>query len=135
MEPASPPTGSKNGPVWDYQLYIANWFGMVLCDNQSYPEGRSTCRPDSDSNIQMPFGANHAGAAFLEMQFYPPGWPPFVSQISCDMTHWCASLHINSLQASYGPDGQATTDKQAFARLWNPLARRYGLRTYQSAQL
>jgi hypothetical protein len=74
---------------------------MVLCDTESYPEGSSTCTPDSDTNIQDPFGPDHAGAAFLEVQFYPPGWPPFINQFSCDMTHWCVSLHINSLQASF----------------------------------
>lgn len=40
-----------------------------------------------------------------------------------------------NLKASYGPDGQATTDKQAFTRLWNPLARQYGLQTYQVGDL
>ncbi|OLE35067.1 MAG: hypothetical protein AUG45_02540 [Ktedonobacter sp. 13_1_20CM_3_54_15] len=36
------------------------------------------------------------------MQFYPPGFSPFISQISCDKTHWCASLHINSLECTLG---------------------------------
>jgi hypothetical protein len=39
------------------------------------------------------------------------------------------------LRASYAPDGQATADKRAFASLWNPVARRYGLTTYQWNQL
>jgi hypothetical protein len=34
----------------------------------------------------------------MEMQFYPPGFSPFITQISCDLKHWCASLHINSLE-------------------------------------
>jgi hypothetical protein len=45
--------------------------------------------------VNNPFAA---GSAFLEMQFYPPGNPPFITQISCDLVHWCASLHINSLE-------------------------------------
>jgi hypothetical protein len=40
-----------------------------------------------------------------------------------------------NLKASYGPDGQATADKQAFTRLWNPLARQYALKTYQVGDL
>jgi hypothetical protein len=36
------------------------------------------------------------------MQFYPPGFSPFITQISCDLTHWCASLHINSLECTLG---------------------------------
>jgi len=40
-----------------------------------------------------------------------------------------------NLKASYGPDGKATADKQAFTRLWNPLARQYDLKTYQVGDL
>jgi hypothetical protein len=39
------------------------------------------------------------------------------------------------LRASYIPDGQATAGKHAFARLWDPIARRYGLTTYRWNQL
>ena len=28
----------------------------------------------------------------MEMRFYPPGMAPFADSISCDNTHWCASL-------------------------------------------
>src|SRR5579885_201791 len=70
---------------------IAFWFSMALCDPNSYPQG--ACTPDSDQN-----NPNDAGSAFLEMQFYPPGNAPFITNISCDTTHWCASLHINSLE-------------------------------------
>jgi hypothetical protein len=38
------------------------------------------------------------------------------------------------LRASFGPEAQASADKQAFARLWNPIARQYGLTTYQRNQ-
>jgi hypothetical protein len=64
------------------------WFSMALCDPNSFPNG--PCIPDSDQN-----NPSRAGSAFLEMQFYPPGEAPL---ISCDLTHWCASLHINSLE-------------------------------------
>ncbi len=33
-------------------------------------------------------------------------------------------------QAAIGPDGQATTYKQTFVGLWNPIATQYGLPTY-----
>ena len=39
------------------------------------------------------------------------------------------------LRASYVPEAQATVGKQAFASLWNPVARQYGLTTYQRNQL
>jgi hypothetical protein len=38
-------------------------------------------------------------------------------------------------QAAIGPDGQATTYKQAFVALWNPIAMQYGLPTYVWSQL
>jgi hypothetical protein len=67
------------------------------------------------------------------------------AQVDTDLAQWAATAASHgchkgnskdhSLQASYGPDGQATAGKQAFARLWNPLAKRYGLRTYQWEQL
>jgi hypothetical protein len=75
-----------------FQNFIAFWFSMALCDpNSGFVRG--PCIPNSDEN-----NPNTAGSAFLEMQFYPPGNPPFITQISCDLTHWCASLHINSVE-------------------------------------
>jgi hypothetical protein len=75
-----------------FQNFIAFWFSMALCDpNSGFVRG--PCIPNSDEN-----NPNTTGSAFLEMQFYPPGNPPFITQISCDLTHWCASLHINSLE-------------------------------------
>jgi hypothetical protein len=102
VDPHTNPAPSFNGPTWDFQLAVARWFGMTMCDNQSYPEGTKVCHPNSDNNIQVPPRPDHAGAAFLELQFYPPGHPPFISSISCDRTHWCAALTIDSLEAEYG---------------------------------
>ncbi len=79
-----------------FQNQIAFWFSMALCDPNSFPNG--ACIPDSDQNNPNGNAAGAAGSAFLEMQFYPPGEAPFISNISCDLTHWCASLHINSLE-------------------------------------
>ena len=79
------------GATQTLENYIAFWLSLALCDPGSFPQG--ACIPDSDAN-----NPSQAGSAFLEMQFYPPGNPPFISNISCDKTHWCASLHINSLE-------------------------------------
>ncbi|MEO6891642.1 MAG: hypothetical protein ABI456_18810 [Ktedonobacteraceae bacterium] len=76
-----------------FENQVAFWFSMALCDPGSFPQG--ACIPNSDKN--NPYVA---GSAFLEMQFYPPGFSPFISQVSCDLTHWCASLHINSLECT-----------------------------------
>jgi hypothetical protein len=101
VDPPGAPSTSFDGPVADFQLRVAPWFGMTLCDNESYPEGNPECTT-TDDNIQVPPQPDHAGAAFLELQLYPPGYPPFVKKISCDFTHWCAAVAIFSLQAEYG---------------------------------
>ena len=37
---------------WNFQLHVAFWVGMALCDNQSAPEyTHAPCKPDSDENI------------------------------------------------------------------------------------
>jgi len=66
------------------------------------------------------------------------------AQVDTDLAKWAtaAASHCRkgnqndpNLKASYGPDGQATAGKQAFAQLWNPLAKKYALPTYQWEQL
>ena len=67
------------------------------------------------------------------------------AQVDTDLARWAddtiaRGCHHNSrpdagLRASYVPESQATEGKHAFASLWNPLARRYGLTTYQPNQL
>jgi hypothetical protein len=93
--PKDPPPNVVPGRSWSFQLTPAFWFGMAMCDTQSYPEQVSTCTPDSDSNIVPP--AHHAGAAFTELQFYPPGWVKQFNSQSCDPRNWCAALTIDSL--------------------------------------
>jgi hypothetical protein len=101
QEPLGAPNGTVAGPVWDFQTQIAPWFSMVMCDTESFPETRSTCTPDSDTNIQVPPTPDHAGAAFMELQLYPPGYSPFISRISCDQIHWCTALTIDSLEGNF----------------------------------
>lgn len=75
-----------------FENTIAIWFAMSLCEPTSgFVPG--PCIPNSDEN--NPFTA---GDAFMELQLYPPGWPPFITQISCDAQHWCAALNIDSLK-------------------------------------
>ena len=55
-----------------------------------------------------------------------------------ELSHGCHKGKTGNdanLKASYGPDGQATADKQSFTALWNPLARKYGMKTYQVGDL
>ena len=107
------PTEHSLPATQTFENQIAFWFSMALCDPGSYPQ--NPCTPNSDSNLSGQFDPKSAGSAFLEMQFYPPGFSPFITQISCDTTHWCASLHINSLECTLGfafcnPDCLETTN-------------------------
>ena len=94
-----PPTDPMTrGRSYNFELHPAFWFGMAMCDTQSYPEQMSRCTPDSDTNIVDPaVSPRHPGTAFMEMQFYPPGWVTWPAGISCDATKWCAALNIDSL--------------------------------------
>jgi hypothetical protein len=90
---------TPSGSVTKYgELSIAPWFGLPMCDPKSYPQ--KPCTPDSDTNTGL--GARtDAGSAFMELQFYAPGFTPFASNISCDNTKWCARLTIDSLAATF----------------------------------
>src|SRR5438552_7005791 len=99
--PANPNTPGKS---YQFELNGAIWLGMALCATQSYPEQVSTCTPDSDGNIVDPaVSPSHPGTAFVELQFYPPGWVPWptwqvaVGASGCDPTKWCAAMNIFSL--------------------------------------
>jgi hypothetical protein len=109
-QPAALPNQSGNGATWDIQLHPAFWFGMAMCDDQSAPNpGGSVraganvpCTPDSDANIYTDnilgpkYIGKHPGSAFMEMQFYPPGWASWPPGNSCAATQWCAAMTIDS---------------------------------------
>ncbi len=95
-DPVAAPTVKTPGSdvTHMFELSVAPWFSMALCDPGSWPQ--LPCTPQSDANT--PKGNfPGAGSAFMEMQFYPPGFAPFADGISCDNTHWCAAMNIDSL--------------------------------------
>jgi hypothetical protein len=102
---AAAPTQDGNGGTWNFQLHPAFWFSMVMCDNQSDPEfTHAPCKPNTDKNIfdnpdptAPDWIGHHPGSAFMEMQFYPPGWTSWPAGVSCNATQWCAALNIDSL--------------------------------------
>jgi hypothetical protein len=97
VDPRKAPTAS--GSVTDYgELSVAPWFGLPICDPKSYPQNQ--CTPDSDTNTGLN-SPTDAGSAFMELQFYPPGYTPFIDSTSCSATKWCAALTIDSLECSF----------------------------------
>ncbi len=116
-DPPRLPRQDGTGGTFNFQLHPAFWFGMAMCDTQSFPESTTPCTPDSDTNIftstdsaDAKYIGKHPGTAFMEMQFYPPGWASWaIGGISCDGTHYCAALNIDSY--SFNPNtNQANND-------------------------
>ena len=85
-----------------FELSVAPWFSTDVCDPNSAP--LTPCTPRSDANA--PHGSYPGGGAgFVELQFYPPGFAPFADSISCDNTHWCSALNIDSLECQGNGSG------------------------------
>jgi len=101
VDPAALPTVKHPGSdvTHTFELTIAPWFSTIVCDPNSAP--LSPCTPESDANA--PNGSYlGAGSGFVELQFYPPGFAPFADNISCDNSHWCSALNIDSLECQGG---------------------------------
>lgn len=106
-EPRTPPKQDGTGGTANFELHPAFWFGMAMCDSQSFPNYTTNCAPDTDRNIYNStnpasphYIGKHPGAAFMEMQFYPPGWAPWPAGVSCAATQWCAALNIDSYSSN-----------------------------------
>jgi hypothetical protein len=111
-DPASFPAQDGSGSTWNFQQHPTFWFGMAMCDTESAPEFTKTCTPDSDANIKdsadpasPDFIGRHSGGAFMEMQFYPPGWVSWPPGVSCSATKWCAAMNIDSFNQAESPAG------------------------------
>jgi hypothetical protein len=130
--PKDPPLLPKqdgSGGTWNFQLRPAFWFGMAMCDDQGNPNpggapGRPNipCAPASDRNIfdspnpaAPDYIGNHPGTAFMEMQFYPPGWL-FALFGQGTATQWTAALNIDSFQTN---DNTGQTNNAACSAITN----------------
>jgi hypothetical protein len=98
-----PNASGKGGTTWNFQLRPTFWFGLTLCDTESAPEFTKTCAPDSDRNNLV--GTNpaapdyigkHPGNAFMELQFYGPGYVPQFEGFGCTARQYCAAMTIDS---------------------------------------
>jgi hypothetical protein len=123
-DPKQLPSQDGTGGTFNFQLHPAFWFGMTMCDTQSFPEFTSSCTPNNDSNIfdsanpaDPHYIGRHPGTAFMEMQFYPPGWVAWPPGNSCDATKWCAALNIDSLSENPNTGQDLNSACQAIAGL------------------
>jgi hypothetical protein len=133
--PTDPPLTPKqdgSGGTFNFQLRPAYWFGMAMCDDQSAPNPPYSgaaypnvpCTADSDTNAftsdnssDPDYIGKHPGTAFMEMQFYPPGWTLWPTGNSCDATRWCAALNIDSLSEDMNTGAVNNADCLASAGL------------------
>ncbi len=126
-DPAALPTVKTPGADvshW-FELSPAPWFSMAVCDDFSYPQ--LPCVPQHDTNAPAPCTVTitkcsknlypGGGSAFVELQFYPPGLPPLLDATSCDDSHWCAALTIDSLECTqdYATCNNSCEEPQNFA--------------------
>jgi hypothetical protein len=104
-DPKKQPNASgKGGTTWNFQLRPTFWFGLTMCDTESAPEFTKQCTPDSDRNNLV--GTNpaapdyigkHPGNAYMELQFYGPGYVPQFEGFGCTARQYCAAMTIDSL--------------------------------------
>ena len=98
-----PNASGVGGTTWNFQLRPTFWFGMTLCDTQSAPEYTRKCTPDSDRNnltgtnpAARDYIGKHPGNAFMELQFYGPGYVPQFEGFGCSAHQYCAAMTIDS---------------------------------------
>jgi hypothetical protein len=114
-----PNATGAGGTTWNFQLRPTFWFGMTLCDTQSAPNFTHKCTPDSDSNNLV--GTNpaapdyigkHPGNAFMELQFYGPGYVPQFEGFGCTAHQYCAAMTIDSFASNQntGVDNTSACD-------------------------
>jgi len=104
MDPKQQPNASgAGGTTWNFQLHPTFWFGLTLCDSQSAPEFTKICVADTDANNLVSadpkspsYVGRHPGTAFMELQFYGPGYVPQFEGFGCGATVYCAAMTIDS---------------------------------------
>jgi hypothetical protein len=103
-DPQQQPRADGSGSTWNFELRPTFWFGLTLCDTESAPEFTKKCTPDSDRNDLVAtdpkrpdYIGKHPGNAFMELQFYGPGYVPQFEGFGCTATQYCAAMTIDSL--------------------------------------
>jgi hypothetical protein len=90
-----------------FELSVAPWISTTVCDPNSAP--LASCTPESDGNA--PHGQYLGGGqAFVELQFYAPGFAPFADATSCNDKSWCSALTIDSLECTGTGNGSCNNN-------------------------
>ena len=116
-EPSQQPNNSgAGGTTWNFQLRPTFWFGLTLCDTESAPEFTNKCTADSDANNlvgtnprRADYIGKHPGNAFMELQFYGPGYVPQFEGFGCTAHQYCAAMTIDSRTINQNTGVENTT--------------------------
>jgi hypothetical protein len=107
-----------SGSAWPCATTSRNRIREGAASAQPCPAPRSDANIyDSSNPADAHYIGLHPGTAFLEVQFYPPGWvaPPFLVGPSCSATQCCAAMTIDSLAQNLNT-GQQLNDTCALRR-------------------
>jgi len=103
-DPKQQPKADGSGGTWNFELRPTFWFGLTLCDSESAPEFTKVCVADTDANdlvgtdpTKPDYIGKHPGNAFMELQFYGPGYVPQFEGFGCTARQYCAAMTIDSL--------------------------------------
>src|SRR5215469_9553008 len=120
-DPQQQPNASgAGGTTWNFQLHPTFWFGLTLCDSQSAPEFTNICVANADANNLVSvdpkspsYVGRHPGTAFMELQFYGPGYVPQFEGFGCGATVYCAAMTIDSrtLDQNTGQENTSAWDR------------------------
>jgi hypothetical protein len=116
-EPRVLPRNGGGGGTWTFELRPTFWLGLTLCDSESAPNFTKTCTPDTDANdlvsanpASPKYIGKHPGNAFLEVQFYGPGYVPQFEGFGCAATQYCAAMTIDSVGENQNTGAVNTAD-------------------------
>src|SRR6201982_1540674 len=109
-DPVMKPRQDGSGGTWNFELRPTFWVGLTLSDSASAHDFTKTCTPNSDANNLVdpnPSSPNyighHPGNAFMELQFYGPGYVPQFEGFGCTAKQYCAAMTIDTLGANQKP--------------------------------
>ena len=138
-EPALQPRNDGSGGTWNFELRPTFWFGLTLCDTESAPEYTKVCAPDSDANDlvgtnpkKSDYIGKHPGNAYMELQFYGPGYVPQFEGFGCAATQYCAAMTIDSLEREPEHGGRSTR-RPATTTSWAAPSRSTGRTSRRTA--
>jgi hypothetical protein len=134
-------SGSDRGAVIDAVVDVEN------CGKNLAQDEKTLARAASNRNILLTKLGSLPDRSTLPasmMSALTGAWQAS-AQADSDLAKWATDesggCHKKTVQndpnykASLGPDSTATNDKQSFVAQWNPIATRYGLKTYRWEQL